>query len=432
MSTNGDLPKAKDLQARVPTHRSAKSLSNAIFKADVPEEFVKSLPGISAYLAVRANGLESSTDLLQILSIEQYQACLDLDLWEKDTLSEDQFFNWLASTEEKEDFKALHKFLRMIDMRIVGAIVGRNTHSVVFEDPSEQPPGPNYYTPDKGYTWISLHFEDPERVRLFGRLLAYIFENNTELFYQLLSLPTVNTPAELEEACFTERVARLADQGFPDRDSALEANSPADRESLIARIKNQAKHAAVENIAVIEPVLSGVKSVEPLGSLITQLKDSPKLLSSFEIELSWLTNCAFLIRGMPHGDFEAVQEVIDQVRGAINLGLEDLIGATATPALQIFEAVGLKDLHRLGIFHLRKLRRQARSLPDESLRRVSSEGEVFSVIAQAREDFPFVPLALNRDGTFAKEGEKLILGRKAFETLAEIKTVSEIVSRFIQ
>lgn len=402
--------------------RSARALAKAIFKADVPEDYIRNLPAFSVFLALKANGLESSIDILDILSTEQYRTCLDLDLWVGDELDEASFFNWLALTEGDGDFGQLHRFLKALDMKLVAVLVAKYVHTVILEEATERPPEGNYVTPDKGYSWISIRIEDAERHRLFGKLMAYIFESNAELFYQLISLPSTNTPTELEERCLAERNGRILDEGFPDPESATIVNSPANRDATIASVKKSTHHLVMQDVGTIEPIIYGVNALEPLNSLMKDLAKSENKLSQFQQELTWVTNSALIFYRIALNDFEELTATIEKVRGCINIGLEDLMQQSQRSSAEVFDSIGLREIYRVGMYHLRLLRRQASSVPEETLRAFAEEQAAFAILAGAREAFPTLPKFFSVDRKWHEEQGKLVSGYRAYEKLEELSS----------
>ena len=77
---------------------------------------------------------------------------------------------------EVERLEFLQRLLKVVDFKLLGLLVERHVDHRVFEEPTDIPPGPHFYTPDKGYTWLRVTLEDATRHFLFSRLLALIFD----------------------------------------------------------------------------------------------------------------------------------------------------------------------------------------------------------------------------------------------------------------
>jgi len=413
--------------------RSPRALTKAIFSADIPEEVLRTLPAQSLYMAIQANGLESSTDLIEILRPEQYRACLDFALWEKDSFNQDGFFAWLALTEEKDNFNALHRFLGAVDLKLVGLLLARYVQVVIFDEPTDRPPEAQCYTPDRGYTWITISVDDPEQHRHLGRLLAFLFDTNTELFYQLISLPSTSTNSELEEESYQERSKRMLDQGFPDMETAARVNSAGDRAAIYRQLGKTTTHFSSVAISSVEPILHGASLLSPLSLLLDELREhgSSNDIEAFQIELTWITNAAFMHYATPLTQFDEMTSMIERVRGALNIGLEDALQSQPLSSLEAFRSLGLRSIYRLGHAHLHRVSIQASSIALETIQAALADQPACSIIAAARERFPRIPLFFSDDGHWQQVEGHLLPGFKAFEHLLEVQgVVNFIKARF--
>ena len=148
-------------------------------------------------------------------SLEQCRLLSDFDLWNGDSLNEAALWEWLALTDEVESLELLQKLVKFVDLKLFAILFGKYIEVKIFDDPTEQPPGEGFHTPDRGATWIGIKTEDPDKHFLLARLLALIFESSAELFYQLISIVTVATASMLEEESYQERMKRLAAEGNP-------------------------------------------------------------------------------------------------------------------------------------------------------------------------------------------------------------------------
>ena len=205
---------------------TCRDLYKSIFDADAPEQIVRQLPEQSLYMVVKSTGLQSSSDIIMMASMEQCRLLTDFDLWIGDTLNEDALWEWLALTDEIESLELLQKFIKIADLKLIAILIERHVEVKIFEEPTEQPPAEGFHTPDKGFTWIGIKTEDATKHFLLARLLALIFESSAELFYQLISIMTVATTSILEEESYQERQKRLAAEGIPEPEVAAAVHAP--------------------------------------------------------------------------------------------------------------------------------------------------------------------------------------------------------------
>lgn len=419
------------LRAGHPNRLNAKQLAKAIFDAELPEGYVKQLPAQSLFMAIQTIGLASSVDILRLITPEQQQLLFDFDFWDKDRFNEDRFWNWLEITDEDEDLILLQNFLRVLDLKLIGILIERYTHTIIMEHPSEAPPAPKYFTPDKGSTWTAINIDDADRHRLFARLLALIFETNPDLYYQVMSIPNVSTPSILEEESFQEKSRRLRDEGVPELDTAHEVHAPIDVERLTQDIKSARVVRTRPTLELsITPIVYQSGTVEPLASTITRMASeaSHEELSDFESELTHITNSAFVYFGINFSDWDRAVEFTRLVRGALNIGLETLMQQTNHDGISIFRSVGLKPIYRVGMTALKAYNNLAMKVSKTDLEKLVHEPAIFSIIACAREIPPQLPLFLNCDGSYETLDGKLLQGHKSFDHVLELELCSKIIS----
>ena len=200
---------------------NSKNLIKEIFKTDVPEVLIKEISSQTLFLAIKQNGLPDSSELIELCTDEQRQLLLDMDLWQGDNWQEEQFWQWLALPEITEDISILRKILRSVDLKLVSDLIIRYVEIHVTNEPTDEPPGDNFYSPDKGHTWLSVKLSEPDRNFLMTRFIACIFEYSAEIFYQLINVGKIATPTQLEEEAFKEKEKRLLAEGFPDHELSL-------------------------------------------------------------------------------------------------------------------------------------------------------------------------------------------------------------------
>jgi len=376
---------------------STKRLARLIFKAEVPEEFIRALPPQSVYMVLKQNGLASSAELVETATIEQCRTLLDFDLWDKDDFNEKNFWEWLSLSDQDNSLRPLQKFLKFVDFKLIGLMISRHVESITFDDPSDNPPGPGFFTPDNGYTWLSINIEDGTKQFLMGKLLALIFETDADIFYRLMAVPGVATPASLQEEAFSDKVKRLSAEGVPDMEYAFELNSPMNESSAIAAIKAGKPKEKVIDIVPVEPMIYDSSIVQPLSSLIAQVPSRDE----FESELTLIMNAAVVKWGIKFYEYHDVVALSERVKGCINIGLESALELTETNILDAFKCLSLQGLYRLGLSKLFALRGEAEEIKKRSAD--SMPEKKAEVLAAATMPFPEIPRFLKFQQTFYTE-----------------------------
>ena len=403
-------------------------LYKAIFEADAPEQVVRQLPVQSLFMIIKQRGIESSTDLLLMASLEQCKLISDFDLWHADALNEEVLWGWLALTDDTDSLELLQKLVKFIDLKLLAVLIGKYAEVQVFDEPSEQPPGPGFHTPDNGSTWVGIKTENPDHHFLLARLLALIFESNAELFYQLIAIPSVATISMLEEEAYIERTKRLAAEGIPEPEVAASIHAPYSVLEARSVLKAGKRSQVIEDIRSIEPMIYEARATRLFAELLRRVEDH----ESIEMEFTYIMNGAIVRWGVDFTNHELVLELAEQVKGAINIGLERMEKGCEISVLQAFERLGLGKLYRLGLTELMALRTKARKMPLDGVGDLQeSDPVLFSVLACAREAFPVMPIFLANDGSVQQEGGILESGHRPIDTAQDSETVVRLLDTIV-
>lgn len=390
-------------------HLKARNIAREIFEAESPEQVIKSIPAQSLFLAVKQQGLLSSTDLLAITSVEQMRTLLDLDLWHKDSFIEEQLWEWLALADDENGLTLLQRLLNCVDLKLLGILLCRYATAHIADEPTDEPPGPDYYTPDKGFTWIRVDTGNADNDFLLNRFLALVFETSTEVFYQLISVPGVTTTSVLEEDSYVERSKRLLADGIPDEEFAAQLNQPLPPYKIKEQLGSQERRYRTADIAIVSPILAEGQRTSILDRFISECGDA----ESAESELCLLANGALVHWGVFIDDYEEFLFTIDRVKSILTLGLESLAEFAALAPVDIYEKLSLKEIYGLGLFHLYELRKFAHKIDPRSLENIGNGPDDISLvsglalIAGARERIPVVPTWFGHDGQAFVQNEDL-------------------------
>ncbi len=407
---------------------TCRDLYRAIFDSEAPEHAVRQLPAQTLFMLIRNNGVAGSADLISMASLEQCRLLSDFDLWHKDSLNEESLWEWLSLTDETGSLELLQKVVKFIDLKVLGVVLGKYTEVRIFDEPTDLPPGPGFHTPDKGFTWVGIQTESADHHFLLARLLALIFETNPELYYQLLSIPSVASVSMLEEESYTERTRRLAGEGVPEPEDAAQVHALYPMAEAKSDLEKGVKRGAIEDIRGIEPLIYESRATRSIAELLRQVRDH----EAIEMEFTFLMNAAVVRFGVDFCEQDQVLILADKVKGAINLGIEKIVREKPISIKDLFEIFGLGKLYRVGLTELMSVRSAARKIPAEQIELIKDDPVLFSTLACAREAFPEMPMFLSDDGSVESDRGSLESGQRAIETLAATATIRAMIEKISQ
>lgn len=393
---------------------TSQNMAKKIFAADLPEQYIRSIPAQALYVAMKRNGLESSADLLEIAGLDQCRVMIDFDCWQKSYFKEDNFWEWLSLSTEDDGLTLLQKLLKCFDLKIVTLLIARYVDYEIFDEPTDSPPGPGFYTPDKGSTWISIKIEDANRHFLMGRLLALVFETDAELFYKLLTLSATQTPSVLEEEAYLDKSKRLAAEGIPEAEVAAKVNSPADESQIRALLAGASPAGKVIDIRAVEPLIFD----SYLGDSLTELMRDMSIREDLENELTYLMNSAIVHFGVDFYEYDRLLHLGRKVKGAITIGIEKIREISRLSLQETYTQIGLTKIYQLGLAELKALRLKLKELQKNA---ITPNQELEAVLTLGTTPFPEMPY-------FLKSGDRqnelaLDCSPSPIEHLAEIKKV---------
>lgn len=411
-----------------------------MFRGDLTESQVRELHPQALHFAIKALGLESSTDIISMISNEQYKGLLDFELWTRDSFREDRMWFWLSQIDDERDLQPIQKFLKVIDPTSLSIIFKRYVEVVYNDEPSDLPPNPNAYTPDNGLSWLTFKAGDPEIHRLLGRLLAFLFQTNREAFYQHLAYANSGTTLEFEEEAYQEKCVRLRNLSIPSFDEAVTVHKVLTKNDFLKTHEevlnsNKEQEVEIDGPGELIPLPSSGINFQPLASSLESLEEED--LFRVHLEFAQLFNAHVVHFQGDFGEELGLKSAIEKVFGAVNIGLELVIkenNSILSP--HIFRSIPIKDLYRLGLVEIYSYRSLCQKVPVDIRSTLNHMNEPLSIIVEmGSRPFPAVPRFLRENGTFELEedtGEESLDSNESYiHSLDQIKILQSIVQKQI-
>ncbi len=415
---------------------SAKALSRALFRGDLLDAQIRQLPPQNLYLALKHAGLESCQEVLSTITQKQYRTLLDFELWTKDSFREERFWAWLSVVEDPNDLVPLQKCINSLDPELLALLVKRYVEVEYHEERDDSPPGPNFYSPDRGRTWIAFKTHDPERHRLLGKLLAFLFQTNPDSFYQTLLSAHEGTTLEFEESAYQGRSGRLLSEYIPMQSEAAQLHvqgSLQDIKKMVSEIVSKKDRGVIDagGYPIVPLFVRGV-SYQPLRSMLEQYPDEK--LYEVQSELSKILNAAVVFFLGDFAEVESLTLLTEQVFGVINIGMQVLQEDIPEHfSSDVISAIPLSEFYRVGLGELYSLRKRSQKIPSDIVQTLSHMNPPLSVLVEfLARPLPLIPAFFREDGTFEIEDEKVSLETKAISSIEEVTSLFKIIEEQIE
>ncbi len=364
---------------------------------------VRAFPPQEMFWLVKEIGTIDAVELIHLSSPEQVAFFLDMELWEKWSMSREKALEWLGYlVKGGEEF--LREILPGLDVELLLLIlkkeisVGGGLGELASD---EERLGAWDHTFDNIYF---ITFKREKRARLIGSFIEMVYRVDHSLYLALMEGIKNEVANELEELALQFRAGRLADQGFPELDDALTIYARLDPATFVPGSGKQAfPTPSTESLPV---VLSGGDSL--LQQVLAQAHSE-----ELRQELNYLVNNALVAEGAAFADAEAMQAVLQRVYGCLTIALEFLSGGEQAKALGIMRGEYLKRLFQLGWNILRGLQQKAEGI-------VSDDYASGKALAGLGAKHPQFYRALDPDG---------VDGYREFRDMEDVRKMGELLEK---
>ncbi len=325
-----------------------KERMEAILSSDDPKAIFQSLPEEEAYLTIKEIGEEGALPLLSLMSSEQCQYLLDLELWKGYDLEVQRLERWLPLLLSCEE-EALERWLRSLDLDTLLLIL-KKTIRVHVKDgdvsPSSEGDEKTPFSLDGSYSIEVLH---PSLQNSIEQLLRHLAALDLNLYWRVLHQVEAEIRAELEERAFHFREARLEDKGFPPMEEAL---------SLYQYLTPKRLRRMLEEKEIYLPPVPDETPVPHFPMVLTDQKmffslclrevEANPIIDRLKMELSYMANQVMVADRVKEIDVSTLYGSLNKVAGYLSIGLELLSEGNREVAKGWIEQVPLKFIFQVG------------------------------------------------------------------------------------
>ena len=354
------------------------------------------------YWLVREIGEHDSLPLLELVSPEQYVFMLDMELWNKWTLSTEKVITWLQYLVETGEETTL-RHLRQLDFELLLLLLKRQVDvsggiGDLLNDDQRLTEWDHTFD-----NIFFLTFLEPQHARLVGTLLEVIYRNDHQLYLALMTGIQAELDSELEELCWQFRTGRLEDEGFPSLEEALSIYALSDPADFVL--------SGEKSLPVPEEERTEVPQPAPVGDLLLQRALKTAGSSHLLLELNYLVNSALVADETAFDDRENIELVCKRVYGYLNVALEYLAGFDEEKAASILTRERLARLFRLGYSLAAGLHKRCDKLSSDNYAANKA----------------LLGLKSKRPGFYRGLDPDRADGYREFRTMADIRTIEEFL-----
>ena len=382
--------------------RPAKEQLDLIIADPAGEKIVREFPRLDLYLLVKELGESDALELIQFSSPEQFVFMLDLEIWNRWEFSRARALQWLGYLLEGGE-EPVAAFFGQADPELLTLIFMEEISvggGLGLLETDEERLADWDHSFDSLYFITFTHRQTSEAV---GRLLDILFRRLHPSYLGLMEDIKGATAAEVEELALQFRAGRLADEGMPELEHALELYVFIPPETYVRR-------------EAVSEVGSGDADVHPVPHLSgdTLLRRALGRCGSAGLteQLNYLISNVLVADGADFTEAKSIEGLFQRVYGYLNIALEHLCAGDEGAAEGILQTESLRDLFRLGFSLVLELQRRWGGAK-------STDHAVSRVLEGVRARRPRCYRGLDPDGADAF---------REFQTLADVRRTNELLA----
>ncbi|HEY6838304.1 MAG TPA: DUF6178 family protein, partial [Geobacteraceae bacterium] len=341
-------------KAHLLSSRPAKEQLELILADPAGKELVREFAPLDLYFLVKEVGEQDALELIHFAAPEQFSFFLDLELWQRWQFSPQKAMQWLSYLLEGGEEQVV-EFFHQADSELLTVIFMKEITvggglGVLSSDEER--------LADWEHTFDNLYFftvRNKDYADLIGRLLDIMCRLAHPLYLEVMEGVKNETAGEAEDLAFRFRSARLADQGFPELEDALELYVYVNPASYTPRGGKETMTTPSLSYGVVPaPFRKG-------DSLLQRLLAKCGTEDIF-LELNYLVNNVLVADGADFFEEKHIEGIFQRVGDYLTSALDYLSRGDEQKAETLLGGESLKDLFRVGFSLVLELQRKARKV----------------------------------------------------------------------
>ena len=340
----------------------ARSIIDSPFTGQILEQ----LPPQETYLIIKESWGMDSQILLQYVPPEAVCRFIDLDCWEKDTLSVEGVMEWLWEI-YNASFDTLAQALESIDLEII-VLLFQSYIEVVHVIPTDE------HIPvlmDEGYESLDNNYFyriilDDEKTPLVKEILSILFTHHADLYYTVMGGVMFELRSSMEEATYEKRSFRLMEMGFPPPDEAVSIYQHIRPEKLLdLGIRKEKTPVITKHLHMLPAVY--LDHFSQKKDIIIQALDkaNPEIQERFLYEMIYLANKIVMADFKPLNEMGEIKHSMEKASSLTSLGLSVAMRKKGLSAEAILDTINAETLFTLGYNMIYEQQRRLKLLLQE-------------------------------------------------------------------
>lgn len=323
--------------------------ARAIIDSPLTRQILERLSPQETYMIIKDSWGTDSQILLQYVPPETISHIIDMDCWEKDTLSVNALLDWLWEI-YNSSVDSLQDALDALDLDIVILLFQSYIEVVQVVPTDERIPDlldAGFESLDDNYYF--LFKEEDEKTPLLKDMLSLIFTHHQDTYYAIMEGVIWEMKSYIEENIYEKRSLRLMELGFPPPDEAVGIYRRVQSHKLLNEGLSREKIPLMDKEQGLLPALYLDHLSQNTGLIVSSLNEASKeTRERFVVEMIYLANKVVMADYRPLNEVEELKNSIDKASSLSSLGLAVAMKTRGASAREIIETMNAETLFALG------------------------------------------------------------------------------------
>lgn len=294
------------------------SVIDQALKSEDPRKAIQKIAPQKVFQALIARGAESSLDVIKELSLEQYSRILDYDTWKDNELLPQRFFYWFNLMKSADPELAFNTFRKLESEYQIAPLCPfvRIYDQETYEKLSDCDQDQLYRFPGDAF-FYEIVSDDKSLHKSIEGLVELTLSQDINYAFSLLTHAAMLPPLEQEHLLSQFRLSRLEEDGFVEKEKAMELFSKIQEKKL----KNYKTSTKVSESIVTSESTTKMFLDEVLENIKTENHDI-ETIENIKNSFLYLANAMTTITDVELDNINAFSRLLLNIKAMCSLALE--------------------------------------------------------------------------------------------------------------